>query len=356
MISSGRRLFVHATNVHTGGGRSLLNALLQSLPTDSSVIALLDTRMETPETLPHNLEVKRVKPSLWQRLRAEWWLARAASSKDAVLCFGNLPPLFRTAGRVIVLIQNRYLIDDVSLNGFPLKARLRLQIERWWLSARAVNASAFVVQTPSMEAILRSSGKARGKPVYVLPFVSVSEGYQRSVTRPQPQPGKGASGTFLYVGSGEPHKNHRQLIEAWCLLAQEGLFPALWLTLDGHANADLCAWIAQKKQNFGLNLRNLGRQSHEQIKQLYTQVEALIFPSTFESFGIPLIEARQAGLAVIASELDFVRDVLDPEQVFDPQSPVSIARAVKRFMGASEEALPLLNAAEFMNSLLEKCE
>ena len=356
MISSGRRLFVHATNVHTGGGRSLLNALLQSLPTDSSVIALLDTRMETPETLPHNLEVKRVKPSLWQRLRAEWWLARATSSKDAVLCFGNLPPLFRTAGRVIVLIQNRYLIDDVSLNGFPLKARLRLQIERWWLSARAVNASAFVVQTPSMEAILRSSGKARGKPVYVLPFVSVSEGYQRSLTRPQPQPGKGASGTFLYVGSGEPHKNHRQLIEAWCLLAQEGLFPALWLTLDGHANADLCAWIAQKKQNFGLNLRNLGRQSHEQIKQLYTQVEALVFPSTFESFGIPLIEARQAGLAVIASDLEFVRDVLDPEQVFDPQSPVSIARAVKRFMGASEEALPLLNAAEFMNSLLEKCK
>ena len=334
----------------------MLNALLQSLPTDSSVIALLDTRMETPETLPHNLEVKRVKPSLWQRLRAEWWLARATSSKDAVLCFGNLPPLFRTAGRVIVLIQNRYLIDDVSLNGFPLKARLRLQIERWWLSARAVNASAFVVQTPSMEAILRSSGKARGKPVYVLPFVSVSEGYQRSLTRPRPQPGKGASGTFLYVGSGEPHKNHLRLIEAWSLLAQEGLFPALWLTLDGHANADLCAWIDQKKRDCELNVRNWGGQSHEQIKQLYTQVQALIYPSTFESFGLPLIEARQAGLAVIASEMDYVRDVLDPEQVFDPQSPVSIARAVKRFMGASEEALPLLNAAEFMNSLLEKCE
>ena len=354
MISSGRRLFVHATNVHTGGGRSLLNALLQSLPTDSSVIALLDARMETPETLPHNLEVKRVKPSLWQRLRAEWWLARATSSKDAVLCFGNLPPLFRTAGRVIVLIQNRYLIDDVSLKGFPPKARLRIQIERWWLSARAVNASAFIVQTPSMESILQASGKARGKPVYVLPFVRVSDGYQRSLT--PPQPGTGTSCTFLYVGSGEPHKNHRQLIEAWCLLAQEGLFPALWLTLDGHANADLCAWIAQKKRDCGLNVRNWGGQSHEQIKQLYTQVDALIFPSTFESFGLPLIEARQAGLAVIASELDFVRDVLDPDQAFDPQSPASIARAVKRFMGASEEALPLLNAAEFMKSLLEKCE
>ena len=348
------RFFLHATNVHHGGGATLLRALLETRLPHMAVAAQLDARMALPPGLAEKTEIRRVEPSLWQRLRAEWWLSRATSSKDVVLCFGNLPPLFRTAGRVFVLIQNRYLIDDVSLKGFSLKARLRLQIERWWLSARAANADAFVVQTPSMKAILRASGKARGRPVYVLPFVSVSYGYQRSLT--PPQPGTGTSSTFLYVGSGEPHKNHLRLIEAWSLLAQEGLFPALWLTLDGHANADLCAWIDQKKRDCELNVRNWGGQSHEQIKQLYTQVQALIYPSTFESFGLPLIEARQAGLAVIASEMDYVRDLLDPEQVFDPQSPVSIARAVKRFMGASEEALPLLNAAEFMNSLLEKCE
>jgi glycosyltransferase involved in cell wall biosynthesis len=218
----------------------------------------------------------------------------------------------------------------------------------------SANANAFIVQTPTMEAILHASGIARGKPVYVLPFVSVNDGYQRSLA--QPPAGSGANSAFLYVGSGEPHKNHRQLIEAWCLLARLGRFPALWLTLEAHANADLCAWIDKKKQDYGLNVQNLGWQSHAQISQLYTQVQALIYPSTFESFGLPLIEARQAGLAVIASELDFVRDVVDPDQVFDPQSPVSIARAVKRFMAVSEETLPLLNAAEFLKSLLEKCE
>lgn len=336
----------------------MLRALLE-VPVDAASVHVhvhvqVDERMHLTHTPRPDVVVRKVRASLLHRLLAERRLAQNTEDGDLVLCFGNLPPLFRTAGRVIVLIQNRYLIDDVSLKGFPLKARLRLQIERWWLSAKAENAYAFVVQTPSMEAILRASGKTRGKPVYVLPFVSVSDGYQRSLT--PPEAGTGTSSTFLYVGSGEPHKNHRQLIEAWCLLAREGLFPALWLTLDDHANADLCAWIGQKKQDFGLNLQNLGGQSHEQIKQLYTQVQALIFPSTFESFGLPLIEARQAGLAVVASELDFVRDVLDPEQVFDPQSPISIARAVKRFMGASEEALPLLNAAEFMKSLLEKCE
>ena len=339
--------------MHHGGGATLLRALLGARLPDVAVLAQLDTRMDLPLALAENRTIKRVKPSLWQRLSAEWWLAKATSSQDTVFCFGNLPPLFRTAGRVMVLIQNRYLIDDVSLKNFPLKARIRLQIERWWLSARSGNADAFVVQTPSMQSILQASGKARGKPVHVLPFVSVSDGYQRSLT--QPTYGAGANSAFLYVGSGEPHKNHRQLIEAWCLLAHEGEFPALWLTLDAHANVDLCAWIDKKKRDCGLNVRNWGGQSHEQIKQLYTQVQALIYPSTFESFGLPLIEARQAGLAVIASELDFVRDVLDPEQVFDPQSPISIGRAVKRFMGTSEQPLPLLDAAEFMKILLEKC-
>ncbi len=348
------RFFLHAANVHSGGGATLLRALLGIHLSKVAVFAQLDARMVLLPNAVDSAKIRRIKPSLWQRLRAEWWLAGATSAKDAVLCFGNLPPLFRTAGSVIVLIQNRYLIDDIRLNGFPLKARLRLQVERWWLSSRAVNADAFVVQTPSMEAALRASGKTRGKPVYILPFVSLSDGYQRSLAPLQHR--TVLENTFLYVGSGEPHKNHRKLIEAWCLLAQEGMFPALWLTLDGRASAELCVWIDQKKKNFGLNIRNLGWQSLEQIKQLYTQVQALIFPSTFESFGLPLIEARQAGLAVIASELDFVRDVLDPEQVFDPQSPVSMARAVKRFMGANEDPLPLLNADEFMKSLLKMCE
>ena len=349
--NSGGRFYIHAVNVHHGGGATLLRALLGTrLPYLS--VAQLDMRMALPEGVAESAVIRWIRPSLLQRLQAEWWLAKAASAKDTVLCFGNLPPLFKTAGRIIVFVQNRYLIDDVSLKGFPLKTRLRLQIERLWLSSRAKNVHAFAVQTPSMHAILRSSGIAHGKPVYVLPFVGVSDGYQRSLNLQES--GRGAGSTFLYVGSGEPHKNHRQLIEAWCILAQEGLLPALWLTLDEKANAALCTWIGKKKQDFGLNLQNLGWQSHAQIEQLYTRVQALIYPSTFESFGLPLIEARQAGLPVLASELDYVRDVLDPEQSFNPESATSIARAIKRFMGIDEPPLPLLDAKGFLDQIIRK--
>ena len=51
-----------------------------------------------------------------------------------------------------------------------------------------------------------------------------------------------------------------------------------------------------------------------------------------------------------------MRDVLDPEQVFNPASPISIARAVKRFMGLEEAPLPLLDAERFMNQLMQKTD
>ena len=55
---------------------------------------------------------------------------------------------------------------------------------------------------------------------------------------------------------------------------------------------------------------------------------------------------------MLASELDYVRDVVDPEESFDPASPVSIARAVKRFLGIPEPALPLRDAETFVRELL----
>ena len=348
-------IFIHATNVHQGGGRSLLYALL-SLPVDDlSLIVALDTRMELPAGLPVGMQVWRVKPSIFSRLKAEWWLARNVKPGDIVLCFGNLPPLFKLQGRVTVFVQNRYLVDRVALENFPIKTRLRLGVERLWLSGRAVNADEFVVQTPSMKTALLSSGCVVKQPVHVRPFANMSGGYRRTVNHKNAwQEHKRYD--FIYAASGDPHKNHRRLVEAWCLLAEQGIFPSLCLTVDENVSAELCVWIDEQKLHYGLKLENVGFLPHDQILQLYAQARALIYPSLFESFGLPLIEARQAGLPVLAAELDYVRDVLDPEQSFDPNSSVSIARAVKRYLGIDDLPLQLLNAADFMKSILEKCK
>jgi hypothetical protein len=59
-----------------------------------------------------------------------------------------------------------------------------------------------------------------------------------------------------------------------------------------------------------------------------------------------------AGLPILAPELDYVRDVCVPIQTFDPHSPVSIARAVKRFLGQPDPTVELSTPAEFWHALL----
>lgn len=346
-------LFIHATNVHQGGGRSLLMAILNALPDEMKSILSLDRRMSLPSNVTQDVQVKRVAPSLVDRFKAEKWLANSVNSGDLVLCFGNLPPLFKLRGHVIVFVQNRYLIDDVKLDGFSLKTRIRIGVERIWLSSRMSNVDEIVVQTPSMKRLLEVRTK-KNIPISVLPFMGANDGYERRI-----QPSKESKEKdidFLYVASGEPHKNHRQLIEAWCLLAKEGIFPSLKLTLDRENFAEVNAWLEQKVNQYQLKIDNVGTLSSDQVRLLYERTSALIYPSTFESFGLPLIEARQSGLPVLASELDYVRDVLDPEQTFDPESAVSIARAVKRFMVIEEQALPLHDANGFMKHIIGRAK
>lgn len=345
-----RRLFIHAINVHQGGGRSLLLPIIESLPAGMESILCLDSRMQLPENMRQEIRIRRVRTTVFHRFMAEVWLLNNVAPGDVVLCFGNLPPLFRLRGHAAVFVQNRYLVDAVKLDAFPLRTQMRLFVERIWLSRKMVNVDEFIVQTPSMKNLLDARTKEK-IPARVLPFVAMQMESVRSATSPKVYKEKF---NFVYVASGEPHKNHRQLIEAWCQLAKEGLFPSLRLTLLAANFPVLCDWLGQKIKQYELSVENVGSVPHAQVGQLYEQADALIYPSTFESFGLPLIEARQAGLPVLAPELDYVRDVIAPEQTFDPESAVSIARAVKRFMGVDEQALPLLDAAGFMENILER--
>ena len=343
------KIIIHAVNIHVGGGRELLSALLNEI--NEEVFLSVDKRMPLPKNLKGNINVKCIKSSIFQRLLAELWLFNNVKKDDFVLCFGNLPPLFTLSGYTVVFLQNRFLVENISLTGFPLSIRLRLLLERIWVHRKLTTVDKFIVQTPSMKRLLETKLK-KLLPIQILPYIAEPRGYTRGLINADRTVEKNYD--FVYVASGEPHKNHRCLILAWCLLAKEGIYPSLCLTLDEDRFFNLCSFISDMRKCYCVNIVNLGVQAHSEVLSLYDKSSAAIYPSKYESFGLPLVEARQAGLPVLAAELDFVRDVLDPEQVFDPNSYISIARAVKRFMGVDEAPLPLSNASHFWASLLNK--
>lgn len=153
------------------------------------------------------------------------------------------------------------------------------------------------------------------------------------------------------MASADPHKNHRCLLKAWVILAEENLFPSLCLTIKEDTAPSLMKLIDQMKKEHRVSIKNNYLASPREVNRLYGQAEALIYPSTLESFGLPLIEARTHGLSIIASEMDYVRDVIDPEESFDPTSSISIARAVKRFLGVEEQPLKIVDAKSFLHKI-----
>lgn len=331
-------LVIHAPNVHQGGGRTLLVALLEAVQ-DRACIATLDARLDLPEALVSGVSIVRVRPTLMARLQAEWRLRQIVGQDDILLCFGNLPPLFRVSAPAKVFLQNRYLLASRNLTGLPWPTRLRLQLERWWLRL-FLRGAEVIVQTESMG---REAYAALGVHAHSLPFFPALLQEKAELTERRFD--------FLYVASGEPHKNHRKLIEAWSILASEGLFPSLCLTLDPVRDHALLDWMRSHISSNNLKIENAGKLPQAAVARLYRESKALVYPSLFESFGLPLLEAADAGLPIVASELDYVRDVVTPEHTFDPTSTISIARAVKRRMGLTPRPVASLSPSEFLRKL-----
>jgi len=322
-LNNPQKLFLHAPNVHVGGGLTLLRALY-SAPRLSIYFEQVDAR--AIQQLPPSVgERYYVRPSLFSRLAAEVRLWRRVAKDDLVLCFHGLVPLFPLKGDVVVFLQNRILLTGESLQNYPLKTRLRLSIERLMVKTLARRVKRFIVQTPSMAAQAQSFLGPKAI-VVICPFVVA---VPASVETQQDK-----CFDYVYVASADHHKNHHTLLLAWCLLAQQNVRPRLALTVS--LGSPLAMEIERLKERWQLSVVNLGHIAPLEISSLYDQSTALIYPSTTESLGLPLIEANERGLPIIAAELDYVRDIVEPVQTFDPHSPVSIARAVKRHLGIVE--------------------
>lgn len=331
-------LIIHAPNIHRGGGRTLLVPLLSAL--DQHAILILDKRLDSLPNLSLSNQVFRVAPQLFARINAEFRLRALVRPMDRVLCFGNLPPLLPNSGRNFVYLQNRYLCSPCSLAGLTLPVRMRIRFERIWLRT-CLRDAILLVQTETMR---REVAMHLGRDAKVLPFLPKMRQDFDLLT---PQKGN----DYLYVASGESHKNHCRLIEAWVLLANLGFRPSLCLTLDPRRDVKLWEWIQDMTAKHELHVVNQSLSS-DQMPKLYSQCSALIYPSLFESFGLPLLEAQSFGLPILAAERDYVRDVAVPLFSFDPESPLSIARAVMRHRGWNTDVSVPCNPKEFLKQLV----
>lgn len=138
----------------------------------------------------------------------------------------------------------------------------------------------------------------------------------------------------LYVGSNQRHKNLVRLVEAWAEVSPR--FPHTTLAVAGSWIPTLPqARIRAEELGLGENvIRWLGPISEQDLPAFYGAASLFVFPSLYEGFGLPVIEAMACGAPVACSNVSSLPEVVgDCALQFDPHQTASIAEAISRALG-----------------------
>ncbi len=115
---------------------------------------------------------------------------------------------------------------------------------------------------------------------------------------------------YYYPAASFPHKGHMELIRSFARLRDKGRRPDGKIVFSGMKTG---YWKTIEREIIELGLEqdviHVGFVSYEDVLSLYKGSEAVLFPSTFEGFGIPVLEAAQFEKKIICSELEVFTEI-----------------------------------------------
>ena len=318
-------ILIDAAYIHESGGKALLEYLIYSLKErNKPFYLLLDNRLSGSFIEDLGKEQYRVIASS-ETNRAIFYRG-LDKTVNTIFCFANVPPPIPVKHiPVYIYFQNRLILSDLfERNMYPIKQKILLLLRRIYIRWKTAKGYNWIVQTPVMKSQLSSSIKIPLHKITVLPFFKE---YRQPSSYSHNENNLPAQ--FLYVADGVVQKNHLRLLAAW-----EYLFDTCKIKLELHLTvperfAELNSYINELCSK-GVAVVNHGRIERNELNVLYRRCRFLVFPSLAESFGLPLIEAVQAGCDVLASNLPYVNEVIKPSDIFDPYDPVAIAESVIR--------------------------
>lgn len=136
----------------------------------------------------------------------------------------------------------------------------------------------------------------------------------------------------LYVGNIKPHKNLERLIDAFHELRQESAFESLKLVIIGDEISKYQGLRrAVHRHKLHKHVRFFGFVPLETLVVLYRLASLFVFPSLYEGFGLPPLEAMYFGTPVVTSNVSSLPEVVgDAAILVDPYSTTSIAEGMRR--------------------------
>ena len=304
-------ILVDALYINNSGGKILLNYLVEEFEKSGlNVFYLFDKRCENDFK---DISIDRkvfLKASVLNRIK---FFKNNKDKFEKVFCFANTPPPIKLNKSVVfTYFHNVSLL--VQPENYSFKEKIIKKVKKRLIQVLSKNTNFYIVQTLTVQKLLIRELKIKTKKILIHPFFKENS-YKNILIKDE--------NSFVYVSNGNTHKNHLTLFKAWEILAEKEFYPELNVTITNDFE-QLINKINILKNN-KINIINHGFCNPE---NLYKKSQFSIYPSLMESFGLGLIESCQANCLVVASDLSYVHDILNPTKVFDPSNSLSLAHTV----------------------------
>jgi glycosyltransferase involved in cell wall biosynthesis len=324
----------------TGGmevvARELIPALTHALPADWDVVALMNRRaagMEGPwnDLDVHTLDVDVSNRFAW--VRAELFtVPRVATSlrADLLHSLGNTGPWSSKVRHSVTV--NDLIHHVVDHPGLAIKSKITGGL----VAGGAKRADRVIVAAQQTKHDLVEHASVDPAQIDVVPY-GISRPTVAAATEAEVRErfDLGNRPLFLSPSARQPHKNLNRLIAAHALVPA----PRPLLVLPGYSTGH-DGPLEQAARALGVedDIRWLGWIEQADLEGLYACSELLVFPSLYEGFGLPVLEAMQRGLPVACSNRGSLAEIAgDAALIFDPESPQAIATAMTQLH--ADEAL-----------------
>ena len=227
-------------------------------------------------------------------------------------------------------------IHDLSLFLHPEAHQQRLvRRARWRLPLMAKSAARIITPSNSVKSEICETLKINPDKVAVTPEAPRSTFKRREgaeIVELRKRLGIGED-FILFVGTVEPRKNLHRLVEAFDqLLRTTALSPQLVIAGgEGWLMDDFSSIIRQKKLEDRICLT--GYLQDEELGALYSSCKAFVYPSLYEGFGLPPLEAMACGAPVITSRIPSITETVGTAaRLVDPRDVNELARAIAEML------------------------
>jgi glycosyltransferase involved in cell wall biosynthesis len=292
---------------------SELSNQLFALHAGTTVVAPVSNLLGETYRLTCPVEQTGEKGSIyWEQWQLPAYLRRREQPLLLNLC--NMAPLF---------YRNKITcVHDISFAVNPQYYSRRFYYYYKTIVPRIIRSSRHVITVSrfSQTALMEQYGLTEHQ-VSVIP--NAASGLLKQVAASQTLQPLVEKPYFLFVGSVDPRKNLLFLLESFL---QAGLKDMVLVVVGGgykSFNEEVAERLEAYKNN--PSIRFLGAVSNETLAACYRFAKAVIVPSLYEGFGLPIVEALQLGCPVLASDIPVFREVgEDYVQYFDPRNRESL--------------------------------